>query len=376
MESTEPQPSTAVALEQMQARAQALLDSISEQANVAKTALQSAVESQRLAADANTSTQALLVEVAAVSTQALAAKTQVLDAQAVIATKSDHIEDARAHADKVRADLDRALTAASQQATEAEGLKTRAQTATDGVTALHASVQTSKGLVDADVAAIAAALDTSEEAAASLKGLSDKAETVQQRLADYEKKLAGLEKQCADQLKTITDLLPGATSAGLAYAFDERRQTFLSPAEKWQWLFIASVIILVILALNGMWHVYDKDAVITYDELGRLWLARLPVASALVWLALHASRESALAKRLEEDYGYKAAIAASFQGFHEQMSRIAATEGQNTPLAQLCGDTLATIANPPGRIYEKHALVVSPGNELKETAKAMLPAVK
>ncbi len=360
-------------VEALLAKAQQALVAINAQASAASVAAEAATENQHRAAEAHTAAQTLLSEANALATQALAIKTQVLDAQAVIATKSDHIENARAHADKVRAELDRTVTAASQQATEAEGLKARTQTAADAVATLLAGSQTNKGLVDADVVAIAAARDTSKESAAALKALSDKAATVQQRIADYEARLVGLEKQCAEQLKTITNLLPGATSAGLAHAFDARRQAFLSPAKSWQTIFVGSVCFLVALALSGMWHVFQGNGVITYDELARLWLARLPVAGALVWLALHASRESALAKRLEEDYGYKAAISSSFLGFHEQMSKIGVAAGPNTPLAQLCGDTLATIASPPGRIYEKHALTVTPSDQLKETVKAIIP---
>ena len=76
-----------------------------------------------------------------------------------------------------------------------------------------------------------------------------------------------------------------------------------------------------------------------------MWLTRGPVAGALIWLAMHASRESALAKRMEEDYAYKSAAASSFQGFQKQMSEIGASAGANTPLAKLCEDTLSTIGN-------------------------------
>lgn len=67
----------------------------------------------------------------------------------------------------------------------------------------------------------------------------------------------------------------------------------------------------------------------------------------MVWLALHASREAALAKRLEEDYGYKSAIASSFLGFHKQMAEIGSAAESNKPLAKLCGDVLTTMASPP-----------------------------
>lgn len=210
-----------------------------------------------------------------------------------------------------------------------------------------------------------------EAAAALLKGLSDKAQSVEKRIADYEARLAELEKQSKEQLKTIIGLLPGATSAGLAAAFDERRQSFLSPTKKWQWLFVGSVMLLVVLAGTGLLHLYEDGRVLGYDELLRLWLGRAPVAAALVWLAIHASRESALAKRLEEDYGYKAAVAASFQGFQKQMAEIEERAGSDSPLTRLCADTLATIGTPPGRIYERHRLTVTPTDEIKDVVKAL-----
>jgi hypothetical protein len=101
-------------------------------------------------------------------------------------------------------------------------------------------------------------------------------------------------------------------------------------------------------------------------------LARLPIAGALVWLALYASHESSLAKRLEEDYGYKAAIAASFEGFNKQMSDIASSSGPDTALGKLCLDTLTTIGTPPGHIYEKHALTPTPASEAREIVASLL----
>jgi hypothetical protein len=136
------------------------------------------------------------------------------------------------------------------------------------------------------------------------------------------------------------------------------------------------VVVIVVLAVTSLLQVYLRATPITYDELLLLWLSRLPVAGALVWLALHASHESALAKRLEEDYGYKSAVASSFLGFHKQMSEIGSAAGSNKPLAKLCEDTLTTIASPPGRIYDKHKLTISPSNEAKEAAEAVAQVVK
>ena len=126
--------------------------SIKEFGETAKAAARAAVESQKLTASALADAQVKLAEIATAATQAVAAKTQIVDDQAVIATKSDHIQKAQEHADTVRANLDRALTAATQQVTEAEGQKSRAQSAADTVTELLTDVRTSKegvsGLVE------------------------------------------------------------------------------------------------------------------------------------------------------------------------------------------------------------------------------------
>lgn len=331
-----------------------------------------AAESQKAMASSLADAQAKLSEIAKVSTEVAAVKAKITDEQAVIATKSDHIQKAQEHADKVRSDLDRVLTTATQQATAAEAQNSRAQVAADSTATLLIDMQKNKVAVETDAAAIATARKTAEESTALLQGLADKATKVETRIAEYEKRLAELEEQCAIQLKTIDDLLPGATSAGLASAFDDRRKTFLKPHDRWQLLFIGSLLAIILLAAMSLWHLYHAGIAIapSYDEVLRMWLSRLPVAGALVWLALHASRESALAKRLEEDYGYKSVIASSFQGFHKQMTAIGSAPEANKPLTKLCEDTLNTIASPPGRIYDKHKLTTTPADELTDAAKA------
>ena len=210
------------------------------------------------------------------------------------------------------------------------------------------------------------------ESEEELRALANKAGETEVNITTYEKRLADLALQCSTQLTTITGLLPNATSAGLASAFGKRGELFRKPLLLWQWKFIGSVGCLIALAGISLCQFIFNQQVLNYDEIFRLWLVRLPLVGALIWLAMHASHESALAKRLEEDYGYKAAIAASFEGFHREMAKYSATDVAGGPLAKLCEDTLATIASPPGRIYDKHKLSDSPGTAAIEAAKAFI----
>ena len=169
---------------------------------------------------------------------AVAAMTKTVGEQAVITAKSDHIQNAQIHADTVRASLDRVLTTASQQATESDGLKTRTQAAADNAAQLLTEVRTVKGTVKADA----------EKLADLVKRLAGKSTTIETRIAEYEGQLADLKGKCAEQLKTLEGLLPGATSAGLTYAFDQRRQTFLEPKRKLGKWFVGSVVAIVLIA--------------------------------------------------------------------------------------------------------------------------------
>ena len=349
------------------------LVNITELTEAAKASIE---DSRKLSAEALAALQAKIAECSTTLTHVAAVKSQATDVQAVIATKSDHIQQAQEHADKVRAELDRTLTSATQQATAAEGQKTKAQSEADAASQLTTDIRTRKGAVETDAAAITVARKTAEDSAAVAKGLADKAALVEKKVADYEARLATLETQCAEQLETIKKLLPGATSAGLANAFDERRQTFLKPHNQWQLLFVVSVLAIVGLTYTGLAHVMNAQTPLTLQEVGLLWLARLPVAGALIWLAMHASREAALAKRLEEDYGYKAAIASCFEGFKNQVSEVGVGIAPDSALASLLKNTLATIATPPGRIYDKHKLAVSPTDEFTHAAQAFADAIK
>src|SRR5439155_20227305 len=243
-------------VEEILKNAESKVATITELVEKTKVAATAAAESQKLTAGAFADIQTKVAEITAAATQAMAAKTQIADDQAVIATKSDHIQKAQEHADKVRADLDRALTAATQQATAAEAQRSTAQLAAENAAKLLTDVRTTKGVVETEGAAVVAARKTAEESAAVTKGLADKSATVETRIAAYEKRLGELDTQCADQLKTSESLLPGATSAGLAHAFDERRKTFLKPRRQWEMLFIGSVMAIVVLAVTSLLEIF------------------------------------------------------------------------------------------------------------------------
>jgi hypothetical protein len=322
----------------------------------------------------NSATTAV-AEIAEKNLLASNALSQIDLTQKSVAEISGHIEEARLHAITVRKELDVTLAAVSSHAENAQTQETKAASHAANSLQSLTDITATQGEIIAILVEVKKSQISSDASAKALAVLAEKAEDSEKTLAGFEAEIKRLIGEADTQLKTIVGLLPGAASAGLAHSFDERRKTFLDPSQKWQYLFIGSIGTLVLLAGWGLWNVTGIDHVITYDELFRIWLSKLPIVGALIWLAVHASHESALAKRLEEDYGYKAAIAACFQGFQERMQEVSKTTSPDTALAQLCANTLAIIASPPGRIYDKHSLTATPSSGAIEVAKAAKGAI-
>src|SRR4030065_328830 len=180
----------ATSADELLMNAQHVMEKITDLAETAKATALAATESQRLIATALSDAQTKVADIITVATQAVAASAQITDEQQVPATKSDHIQKAQENADKVRGDLDRALTAAAQQGNEAEGQKSRTQSAADTATELLTNIRTTKGSAETDAAAIVSARETATESAAQTKALADKAATVEERGAAYEKRLS------------------------------------------------------------------------------------------------------------------------------------------------------------------------------------------
>jgi hypothetical protein len=295
-------------------------------------------------------------------------KVDAVKSQAEIATKSDHIEGALRHADDVRAKLDAAATQAEHSAGATEAQHQASSATNSKLNEIFAAAQAAKAVADSQVEIIAALRQQSEAHAATSKGLADAAEGTEARIVAYETRLKEFEGTAAARLATIESLLPGAASAGLASAFNQRRGHFKIPQRIWQTIFVGSIVALLLLSAGELWFFSQWHALsLTWDQLGLSLLHRLPLALPLIWLAFHASHKAALAQRVEEDYAFKETVSRSFEGFRKEMAELEGKAAPESALSRLCDGVLTIITDPPGRIYEKHHLNATPLNAASES---------
>lgn len=134
----------------------------------------------------------------------------------------------------------------------------------------------------------------------------------------------------------IESLLPGATSAGLASAYREMKDSFDRPIENASKVFYWSIGVLIVGSVllcldkvswsNGLlveWvHLTDWQSVL------RSIAYKLPFYGPAVWLAYYASKRRSEYQRLKQEYAHKEALAKSYENFKNQVEKLDAEDGQ------------------------------------------------
>lgn len=181
---------------------------------------------------------------------------------------------------------------------------------------------------------------------------------------DQVSNLENLIEKSAKLNKTIEDLLPGATSAGLATAFRERKESFKWPIRIWSTVFIFAIVALFIVAyLDPL--TFDKGT-FNHETIFAYLFVRLPFAIPIVWLAIYSGRRHSQVLRLEEDYAHKEALSKSFEGYKTQLSEIESEVEEKKAILNLIERTLYAISLHPGRIYKEQHDDVSHFKTLNE----------
>jgi chemotaxis regulatin CheY-phosphate phosphatase CheZ len=145
---------------------------------------------------------------------------------------------------------------------------------------------------------IRSARNQCESDAQETTSLAERSKTIDEALNQYEIQLNELIERARNDRKTIQDLLPGATSAGLASAFAARVSQLRW--SKWAWSagFVVSVIAI---------FYYAKEIVVLQiakvaSAAVPIWpqiLERLPVLLPLIWLAWFCARQYGHVIRLQ-----------------------------------------------------------------------------
>jgi len=244
-------------------------------------------------------------------------------------------------------DAEASKSAAAEAVSQANEAKSAATTDSAEVKRLHEQATALLEKAKTHQQEILTLLEQSKTHTTKTAEIARIADEKEQRVSEYEGRLEELEKEYESTKAKIDTLIPGATSAGLAKAFNMRKAA-LAPTLKWsKWIFVASV--LGFLGF-GLWGLLGAD-IRTWDEFIVFSLERSPIILGLILLEEFSRRLFNNTLKLEEDYAYKETLSMAFDGYQKAMSTVDAAD-KETLSHKLSSNVLSVLGERPGRLLE------------------------
>jgi hypothetical protein len=166
----------------------------------------------------------------------------------------------------------------------------------------------------------------------------------------------------------IESLLPRATSAGLASAFNRYKKRYEKAQYLWGFGFVLSIV-----SLCGFGF-YVESGLPKSQSASEIWIFlahRIPLAAPLIWLGWFCAIQYGNIIRLMEDYAFKEATSMAFAGYRDHMEHLTTVtdEGAEKAIDKLTSRTVEILSAEPLRLLQKQHLDVSP----MAAAKGIIP---
>jgi hypothetical protein len=154
-----------------------------------------------------------------------------------------------------------------------------------------------------------------------------------QRFDTYEEEIKQKKKtwdENADSLfKKIEGLLPGATSTGLAKAYQDQRKSYDWPYWLWAGVFVLTMIGIIYFAIE---HIKVANS---FSDAIMIIISRLPIFIPAFWLAIFASKQQSQNKRLQQEYAFKEVLTKSYEADKREIEKLPESTEKNKLSAKL-----------------------------------------
>lgn len=178
-------------------------------------------------------------------------------------------------------------------------------------------------------------------------------EELKNRIATF---LSEQQTKFSTQFDEIKSLLPDATSAGLAAAYQQQKESYKKPIQLWSIVFFATILIMIGLGVFILWNHFTYSSDNSLNGALISLLKDLPFFIPTIWLAAFASKQQSQYKRLQQEYAFKETNAKSFHGHKEQIERLMKDNGADKELlSQLVAQLVIITAQNPSNTLDNKA---------------------
>lgn len=153
----------------------------------------------------------------------------------------------------------------------------------------------------------------------------------------------------------IEALLPGALTAGLSYAYKEKKDleiTTMNEANKNFFYAILGLVLISLIPFGVSTYMLTNASLLeeVLLKLPRMVMAILPLYVPALWLAYSLSKKVNLSKRLIEEYAHKEALSKTFEGLSGQINSLKDGSEKDELKARLLYNLLEVSAENPGKL--------------------------
>jgi hypothetical protein len=189
-------------------------------------------------------------------------------------------------------------------------------------------------------------------------GYLQETEELKNQIASF---LTEQQKKYLAQFSEIEGLLPGATSAGLAEAYQIQKNSYKVPIRLWSSIFILTLSIMTGFTIYLIYLQTPFPQTYSLNDAFISLLKHLPFFIPTIWLASYASKQQSQYKRLQQEYAFKETNAKSFHGHKMQIEELM-KEGSTDKalLEQLVAQLVVITSSNPSATLDNEAHEDSP----------------
>jgi hypothetical protein len=170
---------------------------------------------------------------------------------------------------------------------------------------------------------VAEAEAMSAEVQSARTRVEDAWERIEKSEIDTKESMSKIRGTAEDMIKRSEQALRGATSVGLANAFEARRKTLADNGMLWT---VGLIVALCSAVFVGWERLGSLQAVLSGDKSASVVWANVLLAlfgvGAPVWFAWLATKQIGTTFRLAEDYAFKASVSQAYEGYRTEAVQI------------------------------------------------------
>lgn len=184
-------------------------------------------------------------------------------------------------------------------------------------------------------------------------------ESIEEEKNSFSELLSTSENKINDIKTRLDSLLPGAMSAGLSSAYEQKTDDEKTSKDNLETSFKYSIFFLVAVSLLPVGIdiyllTHGSELIQVIKDTPNLILSIFPIYLPILWYAYSSSKKLNLSKRLIEEYTHKSSLGKTFEGLSTQIESLSDSDVRDELRSKLLFNLLNASAENPGELIKDY----------------------